>query len=232
MSATVLLILAIGLAALFIVRLRSRLALLAAQVKGLRAQALVPLTYAPTTDRALDAVLASATKEAEALGFTMLGDHVETSELATAPRAMRWFVDRAGTTFGWIAPFEVHDQHFTVIVLMSHELDTQTVTSRQPAASLLARPPFVDVLAVPPPTSFAETLAKHRKRAQLDDQERAFVPAKTADEVFAEVARMRDKVIAWRRAQPADELLDADLRSLLGAQYDKLVGPLRRRLGD
>jgi len=231
MSATVLLILAVGLAAVFILRLRARLALLAEQVRRLRAQALLPMTYTPATNRALDASLGAATKEAEGLGFTILGDYVESSELATADRAMRWFVDAAGTTFGWMAPFDVSGQHHTVIVLMSHELDAQTVTSRQPPASLLSRPPFVEVQTVPPATSLAETIAKHRKRAQLDDSDRAFIPVRSAEQAFVEVARMRDKVIAWRRTQPEGELLDADLRALLGAQYDKLVGPLRRRLG-
>jgi hypothetical protein len=42
---------------------------------------------------------------------------------------------------------------------------------------------------------------------------------------------MRDKVIAWRTAQSAGELLDADLRSLLGPQYDKLAPAVKRRLG-
>jgi hypothetical protein len=41
---------------------------------------------------------------------------------------------------------------------------------------------------------------------------------------------MREKAIAWREGQQHDELLDADLRSLLGAQYRRLGSAMRRRL--
>jgi hypothetical protein len=95
----------------------------------------------------------------------------------------------------------------------------------------LSRPPFVTLQHVPPPTSLQQTLAKHRAKAGLEDASRAFIPVRTFEQVEHELARMRDKVIAWRRAQPADELLDADLRSLLGPQYAKLAPAVKRRLG-
>jgi hypothetical protein len=230
MSATVLLIVLIGLAIIFVIRVRARLALLAEQIRSLRANALEPTSYRPAPAGALGGAVAKLTIEAGQLGFSMLGDHLEDSALDSTGRAMRWFVDAAGTTFGWVAPFDVDGQHHVVVVLMSHELASQTITSRQPAASLLSRPPFIDMQTLPLATSLTETLAKHRKRAQLDDPERAFIPVRTVEQLATELDRMRSKAIAWRKAQPADELLDADLRSLLGSQYSRLAGPLRRRL--
>jgi hypothetical protein len=230
MRPSILLILLIGFGVIFMLRLRQRLALLAEQVRRLRAQALARVTYTaalPSSEH--DALLAGATREAEGLGFTMLGDFREASAVDSPDRLMRWFADAAGTTFGWMSPFEVAGQRHVVVVLMSHELDSQVITTRQPAASLLSRPPFVDLVTVPPATSLTETLARHRKRATPD---RALVPATSAEAVFAEVMRMRDQTAAWRKAQPAGELLDADLKSLLGAQYGKLAEPLRRRLVD
>lgn len=230
MRGSILLILIVGFGLLFVVRLRHRLALLAEQVRQLRANALEPVSYSPAAGGALDDVLGRATAEATALGFISLGDHVEHATLASADRTMRWLVDGAGTTFGWLAPFDVEGKKFVLAVLMSHELDQQTITSRQPVSSTLVRPPFVDMQMVATSTSLTDVVAKHRKRAQLDDADRAFIPVRTFEQLDRELARMRDKVVAWRKAQPAGELLDADLRSLLGPQYSKLAGPLRRRL--
>jgi hypothetical protein len=226
-----LVVVAVAVVVISIVRLRRRLALLAHQIETLRQHAVEPIRYRSVMAGALDAELAKATAEAEGQGFTILGDYVEESRLVPEGRPMRWFVDAAGTTFGWLAPFDVDGARHIVIVLMSHELDHQTITTRQPPASLLARPPFVTLQHVPVASSNAATLVRHRTKARFDDPERAFIPVKTFEQVQHELERMRGKVIEWRRAQPHGELLDADLRSLLGPQYDQLAAPLRRRLG-
>jgi hypothetical protein len=226
----VLLLCALAFSIIFILRLRQKLALLATQIRDLRARADERITYRPAAADALANVLDDVTAEAESLGLTMIGDKIEEAKNPSLERPLRWFVDAAGTTFGWMAPFEVDGQAYTLIVLMSHELDAQTITTRQPLGSTLSRPPFVTLQHVPPATSFQQTLAKHRAKAGIDDGSRAFIPVRTFEQVEHELDRMRDKVIAWRKAQPADELLDADLRSLLGPQYDKLAGPVKRRL--
>jgi hypothetical protein len=223
-------ILLAALTIVFVLRVRARLAVLAEQIRQLRHNASEPINYSRAPVGELDKTLGPLTNEVEKLGFRVLGDYVENSTLDKGTRRMRWIVDGASTTFGWLAPFEVDRQRHLVAVLMSHELDQQTITARQPASSMLSRPPFVDIVTVAVATSMTETYARHRKRARLDDPERAFVPVKTFEEVEHELARMRDKVTAWRRSQPADELLEADLKSLLGSQYAKLAGPLRRRL--
>lgn len=230
MSGSLLLFLLVALAVITVLRVRRRLAVLAEQIRQLRAHALEPVAYTPSTHHALDAPLATVTREAEALGFTVIGDYAERSATVEGPRPQRWIADASGTTFGYLAPFAVDGAQHIIVVLMSHELDRQTITSRQPPSSSLARPPFVDTQRVPVATSLTETIAKHRKRIAGGDEERAFIPAKTFAQIEAELDRMRGKVTAWRRSQPVDELLEADLKALLGPQYAKLNGPLRRRL--
>lgn len=229
MLVNILLLVVLAAAIIYLLRARRQLAVLAAQIRELREHAMQPLTYRSTANPALDE-LDALTREAERAGFSMLGDFVEESSVRESGMPMRWFVDSRGTTFGWMAPFDVAGRRELVIVLMSHELATQTITSRAPKASALSRPPFVQVQHVALGTSFADTVAQHRELAQLDDDTRGFVPVKTFEQLGHELDRMRSKVIAWREAQAREELLDADLRSLLGAQYERLGPAMRRRL--
>jgi hypothetical protein len=221
----------LAVAIVYALRLRRKLVLLAEQIRGLRERSLERVTYRAAPAGASGNSLDDITEEAQGLGLTMLGDRVEEAKVTSLERPMRWFVDGAGTTFGYFAPFEVEGAKFIVVVLMSHELDTQTISARQPASSTLARPPFVTLQHVAPATSLQQTLAKHRSKAGIDETGRAFVPVKTFEEVEHELDRMREKVIAWRKAQPPAELLDLDLKALLGAQYAKLATSMKRRLG-
>jgi hypothetical protein len=226
----IILLVAIAIAVIYILRARRQLAILAAQIRGLREHAMQPITYRPAGTSALADALDAATLEAERAGFAILGDYLEESPVRESAMPMRWFVDGRGTTFGWMAPFEVAGTREIVVVLMSHELATQTITSRAPKASALSRPPFVRISYVAPDTSVRDTFAKHREVAELDDDTRGFVPVKTFEQLRHELERMRGKVIAWRQGQAADDLLDADLRSLLGGQYARLGAAMRRRL--
>jgi hypothetical protein len=224
------LLLAIAIGVIFVLRAKRQLGDLAVQIQQLRQHATKHLTYRAVDSSELADDLDATTREAEQAGFTMLGDYVEESPVRDGGMPMRWFVDARGTTFGWMAPFDVKGKREIVIVLMSHELASQTITSRAPKASALSRPPFVKVQHVDGASSFAETLAAHRAAAQLDEDTRGFVPVRTFEQLSHELERMRGKVIAWREGQPRDELLDADLRSLLGAQYRRLGKAMLRRL--
>ena len=230
MGPELILLVAIAIGVMFVLRARRQLAILAAQIRELRLHALEPLSYRPVGSPELADVVHATTVEAEKLGFTMLGDYLEESPVREGGMPMRWFADARGTTFGWMAPFDSRGKREIVVVLMSHELASQTITSRAPKASTLSRPPFVKVQHVATDASFKDTIAKHRELAQLDDDTRGFVPVKTFDQLTHELERMRGKAIAWREGQEHDELLDADLKSLLGGQYRRLGGPMRRRL--
>jgi hypothetical protein len=226
----VVLLVAIAIGVIFVLRAKRQLGDLAVQIQQLRQHATKPLTYRPVGSIELDDELHATTLEADKAGFTMLGDYIEESPAREGGMPMRWFVDARGTTFGWMAPFDVKGKREVVVVLMSHELAAQTITSRAPKASALSRPPFVVVQHVPLTASFSETVARHREAAKLDEDTRGFVPIKTFDQLSHELHRMRAKAITWREAQQREELLDADLRSLLGAQYRRLGRAMRRRL--
>ena len=220
---------------MFLVKLRRKLALLATQIGELRAQALRAISYRPVGpgDEALTAnlgALAAVTREAEQLGLTMLGDLVEEGSVRKATTAMRWFHDASGTVFGWMAPIPAGGSTVVVVALRSDDEETQASTTRVSPHGALAPPPFVRLQLVPLPTSLAETLAKHRAFAGTNDPARTFRRVTTLAELGAEIARTRAKVSAWRTAQPADQLLDADLRGVLGAQYAKLGAAMTRRL--
>jgi len=225
----IVLLVAIAMGVIFVLRARRQLGELAEQIRTLREHAVKPITYRPVGSVELADELDSLTREAEKAGFTMLGDYLEESA-GRDGMPMRWFVDARGTVFGWMAPFDVAGKRELVVVLMSHQLASQTITSRAPKASTLSRPPFVQVQHVELGTSFKDTVKQHRELAKLDDETRGFVPVKTFEQLASELGRMRDKVIHWREGQPKDELLDADLRSLLGRQYKRIGGAMRRRL--
>jgi hypothetical protein len=229
MSTTTLIILMLALAAIFVLRTQRRLALLSMQIRGLRSQANEPYTYERVDRGELDEPLEKATREAERAGLVMLGDFREKwLEGYEVPK--RAFTDAEGTTFGWMTPFVVDRQATCVLVVFSHELDAQAITVRQPPSSSLARPPFVRFQTIALATSIETVLAKHRSHAGAADPDRAFIPVKTFEQLTHELERMRDKAIAWRKDQPADELLDNDLRALLGAQYAKLGEAMKRRV--
>ncbi len=230
MLGDVVLLVAIAIAVILILRARRQIAVLALPIKGLREHAIKPVTYRPVGSPELADDLDAIMREAERAGFTMLGDYVEESPVREAGMPMRWFTDARGTTFGWMAPFDVDGKREVVVVLMSHELSSQTITSRAPKASALSKPPWVQVQHVALGTPFGDVVAKHRALANLDEDTRGFVPVKTFEQLSHELERMRAKVIGWREGQDAAELLDADLRSLLGAQYRRLGKAMRRRL--
>src|SRR5690606_9134009 len=159
-------------------RARRQLAVLALQIRELREHPMQPLTYRPAPSAELADELAAITDEPEQAGFSILGDYLEESPVRETSMAMRWFVDARGTTFGWMAPFEVNGAREIIVVLMSHELAAQTITTRAPRASALSRPPFVQVHHVALDMPFVDLVARHRELADLDDTTRGFVPVK------------------------------------------------------
>ena len=92
---------------------------------------------------------------------------------------------------------------------------------------LLAAPPWAHRLAVPDSRTLSGAIADHRERIA---SAHGLVTVKTAEELQAELMRVRARTIAWREAQPPAALLDADLRSMLGRHYDTFGPRLAKRL--
>ena len=103
------------------------------------------------------------------------------------------------------------------------------LSTRRGRQARLAEPPFVR----------RQTLAADVPHAQLVAEHRAFVgdnatlhSIATPVELIAELLRMRSRIVEWRNAQPPDELLDADLRNVLGDVYERSGKIWARRLRD
>lgn len=172
-----------------------------------------PFRVATGHDAALLEALRMLDSQQEALmadGYRMLGSLI--AEREGAPVMASWvLVSGAGTT---VATLSVAlKSRRTYVALGSYDGDRHVSTVRGEAPAL-ARPPFVDVTYLPGDTSIAKLLAAHVPPAG------ALVVA-SLDDVLARVRDLRERTQAWRAAQSPDELLDADLRALLGKAYDK-----------
>ncbi len=205
--------------ALRVYRRRRGLARLEARLRALRAAASRPIEHRPPA--ASDIVppqLAELSDQLRALGVTELGDVVETE----GNNRMRWFADAAGTTFGWGG---VSGGLF-VAFLMSHAGDRWTLTRFLPRrAPALAQPPYID-RAEHVGGRLAEAFATHR--ARVPD---GAIAVRTLDDGVRELADLRTRTRAWRDAQPPDQLLDSDLRAVLGIHFAHLGPIMARRLG-
>ena len=207
-------------------RLRERIARLEQQIRKLRELSTRRLTYRRVTDadRGLDAAGVTAAFDLPAAGLEVLGDLVEESE---SKLLTRWFVDKPRTTFGWVGLARAGVGSIPVALLASHRADGAVYTRRVPKLPMLKSPPFIRRQDLPPTTDLADALAKHRELAGEGD----WIKIESLEDVIREMPRIRDKMIAWRDAQPPADLLDQDLRLILGKHYEQLGARLARKLG-
>jgi hypothetical protein len=111
------------------------------------------------------------------------------------------------------------------ISLSSYGADDQWTTMRGGDGRSLAMPPWLHIVHMDAGDSVADVVQEHT----------AFLPPDlrvlaTLDDVLANIATQRERVQRWRDAQPPDELLDADLRGLLGEHYAKSGAYWSKRL--
>jgi hypothetical protein len=195
---------------------------LEANIRRLRALATRRPRYrAPTPDDHIElGPLDALTPQLRTLELAVLGDLVDPA--GDAKLAMRWFVDGEHTTYGM---FSV-TRSGTVAMLMSCSADRFYVTRMVPTPQL-ACPPSYTRQDVPLRSSLADVVAKHRA---LVARAPGLVACADLDAVTSELDRMREHVLAWREAQPPQALIDADVRAILGARFDRIRPTLVRRL--
>ena len=182
-----------------------------------------PYRAATDDDRELTAGLGASDVDALiALGFTALGDLAVQRPGRPVDWIMRAFVDRAATTCAFLAVGRPDPVQLAFCSYAAGEVFT-TVRGTSPR---LADPPFTHRKATAKELPLATIIAEHRASAKLDDAARIA----SRDMLLAELARSHVRVRNWRAAQPPDELLDADLKNVLGEHYARLGKVWARRM--
>jgi hypothetical protein len=184
------------------------------------------LAYRAATDadgelRVLLAASDGDCRALEASSFTALGEIVMQPADKPATAIMRAFVDQAGTTSAIVGV--TRKTANTVLTFISYVGDDVFMT-RRGTGGMLAEPPTMhrqnltdDLLLL---------IDRHRTFAPLDNALRLA----TRDELLSQHAKTRASIVRWRDAQAPDELLDADLRCVLGDLYPKVGKAWARRL--
>ena len=164
--------------------------------------------------------------ELAASDFRVLGDLVVQYASKPAIGAVRALVDRAGTTCALVfVTRKSSGVAWAFTRLVSWGGDRAIITARRPDVSL-AQPASVQRTVVDSRLPCADMIDRHRALAG-DAPLRAVA---SRDELLAELAAHYDAIARWRAAQPPDELLDADLRCVLGAAYARSGKAWARRL--
>jgi len=170
-------------------------------------------------------------------GLTVLGDQIEEQDDGSPLGASRWFVDAGGTICGWFAAVPVKGspgRYRTLMLCFSESESGQFLTTSRGAPELgLTRPPTTHRQFVAWNEGMVRALERHR--SLIESVVGAGAPLKrvaTVDDAVAMLARHRTHIAAWRAAQPADALLEADARNVLRERYAELgpalLGYMRR----
>jgi len=156
-------------------------------------------------------------------GFVHLGDLVGVPEGGPAWSVARIYVDSAGTTIASVVRSAVFHGP-TQLALVSYASDAAFRTSR--VASWLAAPPSWHRQSLDALTATPQAIQRHRAFCG----EAELIAITTAEAMRERLELEHEVSMRWRNAQSPDELLLADVRSLLGARFDRDGHRLIRRL--
>jgi len=166
----------------------------------------------------------AAQRELTAAGFTVLGDLMEVGPEGDAGIS-RWFSDAGWTICGW---FGVVRNKPVMMLFSEAEGDTFFLTGRGATSTATAQPPTNHREFLAWDVGLPETVARHN--AQIAQTRlAAIVQPATLDGATALVSRLRDSTARWRQAQPYHELLERDVRAIVGNKW-KYLGPTLVRL--
>ena len=165
-----------------------------------------------------------AQRELTAQGLVVLGDLMEQAPQG-APAPTRWFIDKTQTVCGWfgVVRNKAKGSINPVMMFFSEGRDAFFITGRGTTGTATAQPAINHRVWLEWDVGLGETLRRHQ--AQIAEQRAvATQQAATLDAGPALVGRLRDRTARWRAAQPPAELLEADVRGLVGDNWD-YIGP-------
>lgn len=177
------------------------------------------------------AAFASATAEIERQQCAVLGDRVEVGPDGAAGGVVRWFTNTDRTVTGWFGVVRNRKTGATkpaMFLFSESESGEFFITGRGTEGPTLARPSMVARQSYAWVEALPAVFEHHRfQTAQARGTLRRF---ETLDEATALVMRLRTATAAWRRAQPPDELLAADVQAILRGRSDRMKADVIRIL--
>ncbi len=156
-------------------------------------------------------------------GFAHLVDLVGVPEGGSAWNVSRIYIDSAGTTVASVIRSAVF-QGPAQLALVSYTRDAAFRTLR--IGAWLAAPPSWRRQSIDTLVSTPQAIQRHRAFCR----EAELVAITTPDAMRARLDLDHDDAVRWRLAQPPDELLLADVRSLLGSRFERDGHRVIRRL--
>jgi hypothetical protein len=156
------------------------------------------------------------------LDFRVLGDLVIAWPGRAPSGAARILVDGSGTM---LAILMVMLDRLGVVTRLTSYSDHGVFTTWLGSRPTLATPPFVK--RQESSGSLEEAIAKHRSFI-----EEGLHRVSSLEDAIREAAEAHDKARRWRAEQPPDDLLDADLRAILGKHYERRGKIWARKLRD
>jgi hypothetical protein len=156
------------------------------------------------------------------LDFQSLGDLMIAWSGRAPSGAARILVDGPGTT---IAILMVMLDRIGVVTRLTSYDDHSVFTTWLGSRPNLATPPFVK--RQESSGSLEELVAKHRSFIG-----QSLHRVSSLEDASREAAEAHERARRWRAEQPPDDLLDADLRSILGKHYERHGKMWARKLRD
>jgi len=218
---------------------RQQIRSLANNIITLRRLAMQPPNYRPLCDQ--DAALWKARDLYEATarelgehGFAVVGDRAEVQPDGTSSGITRWFVDSSSTVCGWfgvIANKSTGQQVPAMMFFSQSARDEFFVTIRSSTSRHVTVPPNLHRQFIPWQDGFAAALERHRTAMQQRNAGE-LQRIDGIDGALFLLKCLRDNTTRWRVTQPAETLLDADLRSVLQERYNELHTAIRPYLKD
>lgn len=194
-------------------------------IDGLRAGAAnhrppVPLEASDPDARAEAATRDHAMRDLEPLGFRSLGDAGQPRKDGSIA-VSRWFAHADGTICGWLGFLTTKSGPQLAVYLISEAPGPAYCSSLMGGSGLsLARPPQLHHVDVASATSFADMVRDHRTRSATLGAPSTNVT--TLGDALALLERWHGMRMAWRASCDPDDMLRADILSVLEHSYRSL----------